>query len=325
MPRGVKPERASDAERDGHRRGEVEHVDRAAAPHLAVDELAAERIAPPAVGVRGHDVGVAHQQQRRRGRIAALDARDEVLAPGPRLVALEVETVSPRYCASTSTLRDSYPDSAVPSLTHSLRIRCDEEIDRLVRRPRSSVARHARARRGFHAVDEHAVLLPPFGVAGVHEVLEVGERLALGHRAPVPLREHLVRQRDDRRGAEREAGVAQLLHALGVVFLDRLDAARHVGERMAVRGQPELHALQLADEIERREIRLQRVGLAHAGDVRRDRRQHVVAGEQRARSRDPTGTGGRRCGPGVCTHEPVARRRGGSARRGARGRSARAA
>ena len=31
-------------------------------------------------------------------------------------------------------------------------------------------------------------------IAGVHEVLEVGERLALGHRAPVPLREHLVRQ-----------------------------------------------------------------------------------------------------------------------------------
>ena len=68
------------AERDRHRRGEVEHVDRAAAPDLAVDDLAAERIAPPAVGVHRHDVGVAHQQQRRRGRIAALDARDEVLA-----------------------------------------------------------------------------------------------------------------------------------------------------------------------------------------------------------------------------------------------------
>ena len=34
--------------RDSHRRGHIEHVDRAAAPHHAVDELAGERIALPA-------------------------------------------------------------------------------------------------------------------------------------------------------------------------------------------------------------------------------------------------------------------------------------
>ena len=59
--------------------------------------------------------------------------------------------------------------------------------------------------------------------------------------------------------------------------------------------------MQLPDEVERREVRLQRVGLAHAGHVRRDRREHVVAGEQRAGLGIPRGTGGRRCGPGVCT------------------------
>ena len=80
------------AERDGHRGGEVEHVDRAPAPHLVVDDLAAERIALPTVGVHGHHIGVAHQQQRGCVRIAALDARDEVLASGLRGVALEIQT-----------------------------------------------------------------------------------------------------------------------------------------------------------------------------------------------------------------------------------------
>ena len=76
----------------------------------------------PAVGVRGHDVGVAHQQQRRRVRIAALDARDEALAPGLRLVALEVE----------------------PRATEVLR----ERVDRTVLVPRLDVCRRSRTRCG---------------------------------------------------------------------------------------------------------------------------------------------------------------------------------
>ena len=88
---GLEPRTREALERDRHRRGEVEHVDRAAAPDLTVDQLAAERIALPPVGIHRHDVGVTHQQQRRRRRIAALDARDEALAPGKRLVPLEVE------------------------------------------------------------------------------------------------------------------------------------------------------------------------------------------------------------------------------------------
>ena len=88
-------------------------------------------------------------------------------------------------------------------------------------------------------------------------------------------------------------------------------------ERMTVRGQAELHAVERADEIERREVRLQRVGVAHARDVRRDRRQHVVAGEQHARTRDPTRQRWSTVWPGVCTANHRGRRAD-RARRGAR-------
>ena len=84
-------------------------------------------------GFTGHDVGVAHEQQRRRGRVAALDPRDEVLPPGLRLVALEVEAAAAEVPASRSALRISTPDSGVPSLTHSLRIRCCEQRRRFRR------------------------------------------------------------------------------------------------------------------------------------------------------------------------------------------------
>ena len=44
-------------------------------PHtIAVDELAAERIVGPVVGVGRHHVGVAEQGQRRCGRVGAGDA-----------------------------------------------------------------------------------------------------------------------------------------------------------------------------------------------------------------------------------------------------------
>jgi hypothetical protein len=78
-------------ERHRHRRREVEHVDGAATPHLAVDELTAERIPAPPVRVDGHDVGVAHQAQAGRGGIGALDARYERDPPRCRFVALHVE------------------------------------------------------------------------------------------------------------------------------------------------------------------------------------------------------------------------------------------
>jgi hypothetical protein len=74
-----------------HRRGEVQHVDGAAAPHDAVDQLGGEGIALPPGRVHGHHVGVAHEQQRGRLGIAALDAGDEAHAAGLGGVALAGE------------------------------------------------------------------------------------------------------------------------------------------------------------------------------------------------------------------------------------------
>ena len=69
------------------------------------------------------------------------------------------------------------------------------------------------------------------------------------------LREDLVRQRLDSRRTEREAGAAQELHALGVVLLDRGDAAGNVVERVTMRGQTDLAIGQLRDEVERQHRR----------------------------------------------------------------------
>ena len=64
---------------DGHRGGQVEHVDRAAPPHDVVLDLRAERFARPLALVDGHDVRVPEEGQRRAGaaRIRALDRDHE--------------------------------------------------------------------------------------------------------------------------------------------------------------------------------------------------------------------------------------------------------
>jgi hypothetical protein len=78
----------------GHGRGEVEHVHRAPAPHLAVDQLGPERIPLPAIGIRGHHVGVAHEHEGRGGRIGSLYPGHQRAAPRLRLVRLEVEALA---------------------------------------------------------------------------------------------------------------------------------------------------------------------------------------------------------------------------------------
>ena len=121
------------AERDGHRRGQVQHVDGTATPHVTVDHLTTERIASPPVGVRGHDVGMAHEKQRGRGRVATLDARHQVLASGPRDVTLEVETGVAeilREQVDAARLMTRFGRTVVDALVaNELR----EQIDRLVR------------------------------------------------------------------------------------------------------------------------------------------------------------------------------------------------
>ena len=79
----------------------------------------------PAVGVHRHDVGVAHQQQRRRVGIAALEPGHEALAARLGLVGLDVERralevglAAGRRCGPPD------PTSTAPSLTHALRMRC---------------------------------------------------------------------------------------------------------------------------------------------------------------------------------------------------------
>ena len=67
------------ASHDGHRGGQVEHVDRAAPPHDVVLDVRAERIARPLGLVDGHDVRVPEEGQGRAGagRIRALDRDHE--------------------------------------------------------------------------------------------------------------------------------------------------------------------------------------------------------------------------------------------------------
>ena len=77
-----------------HRRCGVEHVDRAAPPDHAVDELAAEGIPLPSVRIHRHHVDVAHQAQTGRARVAAFDPCDQAGATGKRLEALEVEAIA---------------------------------------------------------------------------------------------------------------------------------------------------------------------------------------------------------------------------------------
>lgn len=86
----AKPAPGEAPERDGHRGGDVQHVDSAPAPNLALDELTAERVTAPIGSVHGHNVGVTEVTKRRRARIAPLDARHERDAARQRLIALEV-------------------------------------------------------------------------------------------------------------------------------------------------------------------------------------------------------------------------------------------
>ena len=77
------------AYRNGHRGGEVQHVDRPTTPNLAVDDLSAEGIVAPSVRGDRHDIGVAHEAQAGRRRIGALDPCDHRPAAGRGSVGFE--------------------------------------------------------------------------------------------------------------------------------------------------------------------------------------------------------------------------------------------
>ena len=113
------------AERHGHRRRRVEHVDRPAPPHLdgpvsGADQLAAEGIVRPAVGVGRHDVGVPHQAQCRSRWVGPFDPRDhratarvrlELLDAGHRSFEIVLQQVG--VAPLTSRIRGAVVDTLV--------------------------------------------------------------------------------------------------------------------------------------------------------------------------------------------------------------------
>jgi len=78
-------------ESDGHRGGDVEHVDSPAAPNLAVDQLSAERVLVPASRVDRYNVGMAHQAQARSRRVAPIDTSNERFAAWCAFEAFELD------------------------------------------------------------------------------------------------------------------------------------------------------------------------------------------------------------------------------------------
>ncbi len=139
-------------------------------------------------------------------------------------------------------------------------------------------------------------------------MLEVGVGLAVGHRPPASgARTGGVDSSITEAGRPSSFdAVRRLLEPLGVVALDVVGARREVVERMAVGGEHDRgRSPRAATLVERVEELRQRVGASASmpADVRRDRRQHVVAGQQRCRRSGRTGRGGRRCGP-ACARPP---------------------
>ena len=182
-------------ERQRHGRGLVEHVDSAAPPDEPVDDLGAEGIAAPPVRVHRHDVGVAHEQERRRLRIAALDAGHEAAAAGLGLVTLHVEAGTLEVVAEQVDVLGLLArlDAAVVDALVADQVA--QEVDRLGGGVVGAGAHSptlGRSGRGSDRVDQPAVLTVALGAPLEHEVLEVGERLALGHHTPVLPREQLV-------------------------------------------------------------------------------------------------------------------------------------
>ena len=110
------------AHRDGHRRREVQHVDRAPSPYLAVDDLSAERVVLPVLAVGGDDIGVPEKGQRGGVGVSPFDFGHQRGASGRGSnSSMSIPRPSNRS-RRTAALRCSWPESGAPSLTQALRI-----------------------------------------------------------------------------------------------------------------------------------------------------------------------------------------------------------
>ena len=119
------------------------------------------------------------------------------------------------------------------------------------------------------------------GQAEQAQMLEVGERLALGHTAPHRRAEQLVRQVDDRGRTEVLGDLSETGQALLVVLMDGLAPSGEVGERESVGRQDQLDVGYGGHRRQRLLERGERIATGtEPGDVRGDRGQDVVPGQQ---------------------------------------------
>ena len=155
--------------------------------------------------------------------------------------------MSPRYCASRSALRDLVARLRRAVVHALVADQLREEIDRFVRDRRSSVSGHAATRPcGCHAVHEHAVLLPALGLArrarGARGGRTSRSRPSCPSAASGTPRATARRRSPGRARARRSRSCSMRSAWCSLIASTR---PGDVGERMAVRGQAELHAVEL--------------------------------------------------------------------------------
>ena len=178
-------------EHDRHRRREVEHVDRAAAPHLVL-ALGLRISSPPNGSCRQPSAftGTTSVWPMRHsfgavGSVPGMRATNEA-RPGVGSQRSMSTPAPSTYVCSTSALRVSCPDSAVPSLTHSLRISvCSSSTVSPVRS--FAIPRVSHQPRSRHRT---AVTSPQFGdrngvvsAEGVDAQASAGRRVMVADRA----------------------------------------------------------------------------------------------------------------------------------------------
>ena len=148
-------------------------------------------------------------------------------------------------------------------------------------------------------------------LAGRAEVLEVGVGLALGHLAPRARLEELVADSSSTVASPSSAAAVRSVSRRSS-WWSRISSARPARSSNGCpwAGSTRRDALEAGDLVERGEELGERVGAGdEAGDVGRDRGQHVVAGEHDARWRGRTGRGGRWCAR-ACAGRPTRAGRG---------------
>ena len=217
---------------EGNRLGrrEVQHVDRPAPPHEAVDEVAGIGLSAPPLLVDGDDVGVTHEQQARRVGIGALDARDEARASGLRLEPLHVEPGAPEV-----TLEDVGGVGLVARLdgavVHALRLdQLLEQVDRLVAHVPTSVdAIGSRRYRSRPSDSCHRSARPASAMCSRCANVSLSAMTPQCFLGKIPRASSCTLA-----GTEGLRRVDEHHHALLVVLFDRLDATRDVVERVTV-------------------------------------------------------------------------------------------